>query len=155
MILTTQSPAALNAWRAHSARRGTTLAVTLALPAAVAAFGLMTGPSGMSAGKLWQTLVDGPFGSDPAAVAILFKIRMPQTSLALIVGAALGLAGLMMQLLLANPLASPFSLGFSAAAGFGVAMAIMFGATLAIPVPDWLLTSVCAFMATLFATANI
>ena len=116
---------------------------------------LVTGPSGMAVGKLWQTLLDGPQGADHAAATILFQIRMPQTLLALIVGAALGLAGLLMQTILANPLASPFTLGFSAAAGFGAAMAIMFGGGLSLPVPDWILTPLCAFIATLVAAAIV
>ena len=52
---------------------------------------------------------------------------MPQTLTGILVGISLGLAGLQMQTILANPLASPFTLGFSAAAGFGAALAIMFG----------------------------
>jgi iron complex transport system permease protein len=149
------SPAALDAWRARSARRGAALVAAFGLLALVALVDLMTGPSGMSAAKLWQTVLDGPGGADPAAATILFQIRMPQTLLALIVGGALGLAGLMMQTILANPLASPFTLGFSAAAGFGAAMAIMFGAALFLPVPDWLLTPIAAFAATLVATGMV
>ena len=60
-------------------------------------------------------------------VTILWGLRMSQTLTGILVGISLGLAGLQMQTILANPLASPFTLGFSAAAGFGAALAIMFG----------------------------
>ncbi|MHA6265124.1 FecCD family ABC transporter permease [Arenibacterium sp. CAU 1754] len=155
MIVSGQTPAALVAWRERSARRGAALAASFLLLTLVAMIDLMSGPSGMSPAKLWQTFLDGPQGADRAAAAILFQIRLPQTLLALIVGGALGLAGLMMQTILANPLASPFTLGFSAAAGFGAALAIMFGASMALPVPDWLLTPLSAFAATLCATAMV
>lgn len=46
---------------------------------------------------------------------------------ALVVGAALGLSGLSLQTLLRNPLASPFVLGISSGAGFGVACVLVLG----------------------------
>lgn len=143
------------AWRARSARRGVVLAVALAVVLALTTADLLTGPSAMPPRVLWATFLAGPDGADRAAATILFQIRLPQAAMALIVGAALGLAGLMMQTILANPLASPFTLGFSAAAGFGAALSIMFGAALALPVPGWFLTPACAFLATLVATALI
>ncbi|MCE5972679.1 iron ABC transporter permease [Sinirhodobacter sp. WL0062] len=145
----------VRAWRARSARRGAAVGAALLLLAGLVLADLMTGPSAMSPGVLWQTFLAGPQGADRAAAAILFQIRLPQTVMALIVGGALGLAGLMMQTILANPLASPFTLGFSAAAGFGAALAIMFGSALAVPVPGWLLAPACAFVATLSATALV
>ncbi|MBW0156546.1 FecCD family ABC transporter permease [Sedimentimonas flavescens] len=145
----------VRAWRARSARRGAAVGAALLLLIGLVLADLMTGPSAMSPGTLWQTFLAGPQGADRAAAAILFQIRLPQTVMALIVGGALGLAGLMMQTILANPLASPFTLGFSAAAGFGAALAIMFGSALAVPVPGWLLTPACAFVATLSATALV
>lgn len=79
--------------------------------------------------SLWQGM--GEFFGDEARlrklVTILWGLRMPQTLTGILVGFCLGLAGLQMQTILANPLASPFTLGFSAAAGFGAALAIMFG----------------------------
>ena len=78
---------------------------------------------------LWQGLRDS-LGEEVRLrklVTILWGLRMPQTLTGVLVGTGLGLAGLQMQTILANPLASPFTLGFSAAAGFGAALAIMFG----------------------------
>lgn len=142
-------------WRARSGQRGAALAAALLVLAALSLLDLMTGPSGMGAGEIWRTLRAGPDGPDRAAAAILFQIRLPQTLMALIVGAALGLAGLMMQTILANPLASPFTLGFSAAAGFGAAASILFGGALGLPLPAHFLTPAAAFAATLLATALV
>lgn len=52
---------------------------------------------------------------------ILFQVRMPRVVTALLVGAGLAIAGLMLQTLFHNPLAGPFVLGISSGAGLGVA----------------------------------
>ncbi|MCO6179048.1 iron ABC transporter permease [Ciceribacter sp. RN22] len=56
---------------------------------------------------------------------VIWDIRMPIALMAVTVGACLSVAGAQMQTILANPLASPFTLGISAAAGFGAAMALV------------------------------
>jgi iron complex transport system permease protein len=58
---------------------------------------------------------------------VLWEIRMPIALMAIVVGAALAVAGAQMQTILNNPLASPFTLGISAAASFGAALALAFG----------------------------
>lgn len=55
---------------------------------------------------------------------IIIKIRLPEVLIAIMAGACLGLAGAIMQIILGNPLASPFTLGISAASAFGAALAI-------------------------------
>jgi iron complex transport system permease protein len=114
---------------------------------------LMTGPSGLPLHELNHAFWAGPGGEDRATAAILWQIRMPQTIMAVLVGASLGLAGLMMQTILANPLASPFTLGFSAAAGFGAAFSILVGGLT--PLPPWLETPVAAFAMTLLASGLV
>lgn len=69
---------------------------------------------------------------DPAAVAnqlrvVIWDIRMPIALMAVTVGASLSVAGAQMQTILSNPLASPFTLGISAAASFGAALALVGG----------------------------
>ncbi len=59
-------------------------------------------------------------------VVILDTVRLPYSLMAIAVGVALGLAGAEMQTALNNPLASPFTLGISAAASMGAALAILF-----------------------------
>ncbi len=131
------------------ARRTAQVVAALAALLALAILDLVTGPSGMTLADLWRALLAGPNGEDIGAAAILWQIRMPQTVMALIVGSCLGIAGLVMQTILANPLASPFTLAYSASAGIGAALAIMFGAF--IPVPYYLAVPVSAFVMTIVA----
>ena len=72
--------------------------------------------------------------ADPASAPgeVLWQVRAPRVVTALMVGAALGLAGAVMQGLLRNPLADPGVLGVSAMAALGAAGAIVLGAA-AIP----------------------
>lgn len=63
-------------------------------------------------------------GSD-SAVRIVTKIRLPEALAALIAGAGLALAGLIMQTTLGNIMASPGTLGVSNAAVFGANVSIV------------------------------
>jgi iron complex transport system permease protein len=74
--------------------------------------------------------------------------------MALIVGACLSMAGAQMQTILANPLASPFTLGISAAASFGAGLAIVVSIPL-LPVPQSMMVPVNAFLMALAATLFI
>ncbi len=58
---------------------------------------------------------------------VIWDIRMPVALMAISVGGCLSLAGAQMQTILANPLASPFTLGISAAASFGAALGLVAG----------------------------
>lgn len=59
---------------------------------------------------------------------IILNARLSRTILCLITGFSLAMSGAVMQNILRNPLVSPFTLGLSSAASFGVAIAILFGA---------------------------
>lgn len=67
--------------------------------------------------------------SDKASVdyVILTEIRIPRVLLAILVGAALGLAGLLAQGAFANPLAEPAIIGCSSGAALGSIVAISLG----------------------------
>ena len=58
---------------------------------------------------------------------VLWQVRAPRAVCAVVVGAALGLAGAVLQGLLRNPLADPGVLGVSASAGLGAALSIVLG----------------------------
>ncbi|WP_246671287.1 iron ABC transporter permease [Mesorhizobium sp. 8] len=62
-----------------------------------------------------------------AQEVILWQLRLPVALIAVLVGAALSLAGAEMQTVLANPLAEPFTLGVSTSAALGAALAIATG----------------------------
>ena len=67
------------------------------------------------------------FGSEsnPTVSTIVLEYRLPQAVTALFAGAALSVAGLLMQTLFRNPLADPSMLGISSGAGLGVAITIL------------------------------
>jgi len=56
---------------------------------------------------------------------IIWNIRLPQTLTAVVAGAGLAASGAVMQSVLRNPLASPFTLGIAHAAAFGAAFSVM------------------------------
>lgn len=63
-------------------------------------------------------------------VSIIWIIRLPRVLLAFIVGAAISVSGAVMQSILKNPLASPFTLGVSSGASLGAGLYIVFGITI-------------------------
>ena len=60
-----------------------------------------------------------------ALIVIIFNYRLPQALTALLAGAALAVAGLLMQTLFRNPLADPSMLGISSGASLGVGIVIL------------------------------
>lgn len=69
---------------------------------------------------------------------IIWELRLPRIVAALTVGAALGMAGALLQGMLRNSLAEPFLLGISAGAGLVVVLMVAIGAFHAwIPIAAW------------------
>ncbi len=118
--------------QAVPARSGTTragLSVGLKF-AAIAALYVGVAIAGLALGSVplpVSEVLAGLFGGDVPTVteAILFDVRMTRTITALLVGAALGVTGLMMQTLFRNPLADPYVLGVSSGASLGVALVVL------------------------------
>jgi len=69
------------------------------------------------------------FFGTPASVSaqhtVLFNVRLPRILAALLVGAALSMAGASFQGIFRNPLVSPYILGVGSGAGFGACLAIL------------------------------
>ncbi len=108
------------------------------------ALDVMVGPSSMSPWRILEGLVR-PSVLSPSEAAIIWQIRLPYALMAIMVGGALALAGAEMQTVLNNPLASPFTLGVSAAAAFGASLSIVLG--LGLPfVSNDALTTINAFV---------
>ncbi|MFD2183338.1 FecCD family ABC transporter permease [Rhodoplanes azumiensis] len=124
--LSAVAEAALVAHRRRLRRRAL-IVMALAL-AGIAAFviDLGTGPSTLTALDVVRGLLF-PDTLGRAVAVIVFDVRLPQAVMAILVGMALSLAGAEMQTVLNNPMASPFTLGLSAAATFGAALAIVLG----------------------------
>lgn len=64
--------------------------------------------------------------NDSPAKIIIFNMRLPAAVMAVVAGASLGLSGAIMQTILQNPLASPYTLGIGSASAFGAAFGIVF-----------------------------
>ncbi|NET00861.1 MAG: iron ABC transporter permease [Sphaerospermopsis sp. SIO1G2] len=76
---------------------------------------------------------------DPIKQTILWDLRLPRIFAAMVVGAALGMSGALLQGMLRNSLADPFILGISAGAGLVVIVMIVFQVfPIAIPFAAWL-----------------
>ncbi len=99
-----------------------------------------------------------PGSADASARFVVWELRMPMTLMALITGISLSLSGLLMQSILDNPLAEPFTLGVSSAAGFGAALSLGFSVSITsiMPwLPPELITAVNAFLFALLAAGLV
>jgi iron complex transport system permease protein len=86
--------------------------------------------------QLWQALLHR---GDRINQTILWELRLPRVIAAMMVGAALGTSGALLQGMLRNPLAEPFLLGISAGAGLIVIAMVTLGFLQAwIPFAAWL-----------------
>ncbi len=67
--------------------------------------------------------------TDPIVESTLWIVRFPRIAMALTVGAALAVAGAVMQAIFGNPLAEPGVVGVSSGSALGAAIAIVLGVT--------------------------
>jgi iron complex transport system permease protein len=103
------------------------IASLVALLAATFLASLLSGRIWLPVSEVWHGLLS-PDSS--LASAIVLELRLPRAILALLVGAALGLSGAVLQGVTRNPLAEPGLLGVSAGAALGAVVAIYFGLAL-------------------------
>jgi iron complex transport system permease protein len=75
----------------------------------------------------WLGITTSLAPEDPVVEATLQVVRFPRIVMALAVGAALAVAGALMQAVFGNPLAEPGVVGVSAGAALGASTAIVFG----------------------------
>jgi iron complex transport system permease protein len=119
-------PAALGRQdRTGAGRTGVVFGLLLLLALASAA-SLAVGHELLTPAQLFNGL--RALGGDEPDARILRELRLPRTLAALVGGAALGLAGLLLQTLFRNPLADAWSLGFMAGGQFGAALVVVAGA---------------------------
>ena len=97
-------------------------ATALCLTAAV--LSLLLGAVRLSPLQLWQALLDGPSNT---AGYIFWYARLPRTLACLLSGAALAVAGAVIQAVLSNRLASPGIIGVNAGAGLAVTVCCALG----------------------------
>jgi iron complex transport system permease protein len=119
------------AWRSANVRRGSVSLAGLALLVVSFSADVATGPAMLPIEAVLRSLAGQ--GGDPMLDAIVHNLRLPIAAMAIVVGATLGVSGAIMQTILNNPLASSYTLGISAGAGFGAALAILAGGALPLP----------------------
>lgn len=93
-------------------------------------FAIMHGPVNFSVTEVLKAVQAGYWDSDTAGTfhqRIVWSLRLPRALLAALAGAALALAGTVLQSLTRNPLADPWVLGISSGAGAGAVVVITTG----------------------------
>lgn len=103
--------------REHPARLAAVLA---ALTLALAAASLGLGAVSLTPAQVADALLRPDAGS--VAARVVLYARLPRTCAGLVTGAALAVAGVIIQTVLANPLAAPHIIGVNAGAGLAVAL---------------------------------
>ncbi|MDR0349758.1 MAG: iron ABC transporter permease [Tannerella sp.] len=116
----------VQAYKKHIRRRIIFVLVLTALLAAIGLLSLASGSADIGLPDIFR-LLKGE-GSD-FVYQIVWNIRLPRLIGCILSGVSLAIAGAVVQSLLRNPLASPYTLGISGAAAFGASFAIVvFGA---------------------------
>ncbi len=89
------------------------------------------GSAGLTVGEVYTAILarffPATFQSTPLADTIVWDYRLHRILFAVAAGYGLAIAGAIMQGVLRNPLASPFTLGIATAAAFGASIAIILG----------------------------
>ena len=121
----------------HGARRihrrrvrwvvGTLLVATPVVLVLAAAAGAVAVPPGQVVAVVWSHLTGGGPGADPVVDQIVWRVRLPRVLLAFGVGAALAVAGAVLQAVVRNPLAEPYVLGVSAGASLAAVSVLVLG----------------------------
>lgn len=104
-------------------RRKTLVVCALGLATlAAAVLAVRAGAVGLSTAEVVRSLLGL---AEKSSSAIVWNVRLPRVVTAVVAGSGLAIAGVVMQSVLRNPLASPFTLGISQGAAFGAAVAIV------------------------------
>ncbi len=133
-------------------RRVSLLAISVAVLTLSIIADILIGPAFLKVTDVLAALF-APSQAAPTVAVIVHEIRLPMTAMAVLVGTSLGIAGVYMQTILGNPLASPYTLGLSAAAGFGAALTIITGIEL--PIFPVMTIPIAAFIAAAAASALV
>lgn len=100
------------------------MAAGISVLAVIFIFILFYGPVAIPSAEVWDALSGKETGT-PYVKTIVLETRLSMAIAACACGAALSVAGLMMQTVFHNPLAGPSVLGISSGASFGVALLML------------------------------
>lgn len=103
------------------------------------------------------SVYDPAYAPGDVATTIMLELRLPRVLMAVVAGGGLAIAGVLVQALLKNPLASPYTLGMGSGAGFGASLALILGVgvTGSTLVPGRWVIAVNAFLFSLAPAAAI
>lgn len=131
MINKTEVRTSVDLYRRITGKKRMAIALMVPLLMAAVFISLTTGSMEISLAELFQALLQRVFPArfhvETLHFITIWDLRLPGIVMGLVVGTSLGMAGAGMQAILNNPLASPYTLGISSAAGFGAALAILLG----------------------------
>lgn len=128
------------AYARRTARAGALTSAALAALVAIALFALSLGANDLTFPQAVQIAFGFVLPDNLVAEVsslqekVVLQLRLPRIVMAIVAGAGLSVAGVMMQGITRNPLVSPFTVGLSPAAAFGAALAILSGA---LAMPDY------------------
>ncbi|MDI6902381.1 MAG: iron ABC transporter permease [Methanocellales archaeon] len=94
-------------------------------------FSATLGSAPITIGEVYSAILhrffSNHFETSWLANVVVWELRLPRILLGIIAGTGLAVAGTVMQAILRNPLASPFTLGIASAAAFGASLAMILG----------------------------
>lgn len=102
------------------------LVLTLLTPASISIGSANLGLREVASSLLNKFLPNYPVNE--TTYLIIWNLRLPRVLMAIASGAALAASGMILQVILRNPLASPYTLGISSSAAFGASLAVILGA---------------------------
>lgn len=118
-------------YRRAIAKRGLFLVICAVLLIVVAGIALTLGSASISFfdayAAIFARVFPDWFQVSSLADTVVWTLRLPRILLAIFAGAALAIGGCTTQAILRNPIATPYTLGVSAGAGLGAAIAIILG----------------------------
>ena len=113
-------------------RKVSFIIICLAVLAVIFGLSASVGSADITIGNVYAAFLHrffpSHFRSSWLADVCVWDLRLPRILMGMVAGAGLGIAGSVMQGVLKNPLASPYTLGIASAAGFGASLAIIVGA---------------------------
>ncbi len=111
-------------YKSYVGRKYTAIFLGIAVTVVMFLVSISVGSVSIPIPDVISTILGGPGGTS-LVERVIWNIRIPQALTAIAAGAGLAVAGVAMQSVLRNPLASPFTLGLSNAAAFGAAVGIL------------------------------
>lgn len=110
-----------NSYLEFVSKKVTTIMILVVIVFILSIFAMSQGAYKIPFFKVIETVFGG---GDDVEHVVIWNIRLPIIVASILIGSSLALSGTIMQCVMKNPLASPYTLGISSAASFGAALAI-------------------------------